>query len=166
MFQPLELGGGANNLTEGQLLGTTQSAAAFLTNLAGWFNKPQDRDLAYRILSKANEFIGDNPLDAHFLYQIMIQTYYKDRDSKPGALESAIDACKKQIELAPLAAKAFKREFKGDSLSAHVGYTQLSIILDKQGNYTEAIAVCKKAKGQGWAGDWDKRIARYEKKLK
>ena len=79
IFQPLRLGDGPVGLVDGEHQ-STQSAAAFLTNLAGWFNKPQDRDLAYRILTRADGLLGDEPLDAHFLYQVMIQTYYKDRD--------------------------------------------------------------------------------------
>ncbi len=58
----------------------------------------------------------------------------------------------------------FDSEFNKFSLPSHKGYEQLAIILNKQGKDDEAIKLCNEAKNQGWAGDWDKRIARYSKK--
>ena len=49
------------------------------------------------------------------------------------ALNAAIDACQKQIKLAPNAALAFRQET--DELPAHVGYRQLAIIFEKERNY-------------------------------
>lgn len=168
VYQPMgaSIGGGPTaTLTTGHILNTTQTACGFLGTFAGWFNKPNDRHLAYRILDKAEEVPG-NTLDRHFLYHQMVKTYYKDRDAVPGSLDKAIAACEKQIALAPQASAAFKREPGfGKDLPTHTGYEQLAIIRDKQGDYAEAISLCQQAKGQKWAGDWDKRIARYQKKL-
>lgn len=47
----------------------------------------------------------------------------------------------------------------------HPGYTNMAILLEKEKNYSEAIRISKRAKDQGWNGDWDKRIARCEAKL-
>jgi hypothetical protein len=44
-------------------------------------------------------------------------------------------------------------------------FYQLTVIRDKQGNYEEAIRLSRLALEQGWAGDWERRIVRYEKKL-
>ena len=33
-----------------------------------------------------------------------------------------------------------------------------------RGDYAEAIKICRRAASQGWVGDWDKRIARCEKR--
>jgi hypothetical protein len=106
------------------------------------------------------------PLDIHFFYQSNIEIFYKDRE-KPEYLEKAILACRQQIEFAPIAAKAFKKDpaFKKDSLPSHKGYHQLAIILEKQNKYQEVIDLCCKAEKQGWAGDWENRIKRCEKKL-
>lgn len=163
-FQPL--GGQGNSLTEGNVISRSDSAVGFLHNLAGWFTKEDDRHIAYRILEKAGELLAGSakPLDIHFFHQSNIQIYYKGRD-KPECLEKAIMACRQQIEFAPIAAKAFKREFKGDPLPSHKGYQQLAIILEKQNNYKEVIDLCLKAKKQGWAGDWKNRIERCNKKL-
>lgn len=50
-------------------------------------------------------------------------------------------------------------------LPSHHGYKQLAIILEKRGDYGDALAICEQAKGQGWKGDWDSRIVRLEKRL-
>lgn len=68
-FQPMSVGvggGRSSSLTTGQILNSSQSACAFLGALAGWFNKPNDRYLAHKILDKAEQIPG-NTLDKHFL---------------------------------------------------------------------------------------------------
>ncbi|AOL23976.1 hypothetical protein Ga0102493_112978 [Erythrobacter litoralis] len=50
-------------------------------------------------------------------------------------------------------------------LPSHHGYRQLAIILEKRGDYRDALALSEQAKGQGWKGDWDSRITRLTKKL-
>ena len=52
-----------------------------------------------------------------------------------------------------------------DGLPEHIGFTRLAIIRERQGDYTEAIRLCRLASFQGWAGDWQRRIARCESKL-
>ena len=54
---------------------------------------------------------------------------------------------------------------KTPGLPSHPGYRQLAIILDKRGEFDEAKKFARKAKEQGWSGDWEKRIARCEAKL-
>jgi len=111
------------------------------------------------------EPVNSNVFDLHFAYQERIEAAYRAREKNPRALGLAIEACEKQIELAPDSAKAFKREYPGEELPAHVGFQQLAIIREKQGGYTEVIRLCETAKAQGWAGTWEKRIARCKKKL-
>ena len=104
-------------------------------------------------------------LALHFAYQTLTEIWYRDRETIPGALEEATRACQRQIELAIPAAAAFRKDLPDRPLPGHVGYKQLTIIYDKQGKYAEAIRVAQQAKKQGWAGDWDKRIERYQRKL-
>jgi hypothetical protein len=59
----------------------------------------------------------------------------------------------------------FFKEYKESPLPSHKGYQQLAIILEKQGKLEEAIKLCKQAAEQGWAGDWEKRVERYRKKV-
>jgi hypothetical protein len=96
----------------------------------------------------------------------MVPIYYRDRDTDPDALAAAIDACEKQIALGPEAAEAFEAEYPTDStLPSHRGFTQLAIIREKEHNYADAIRLAQDAMSQGWAGDWEKRIERCEKRL-
>jgi tetratricopeptide (TPR) repeat protein len=164
-FQPL--GSSGDSLTSGEITYSSQSAVGLLHALAGWFANKNDRSLAYRMLDQAEELskLDANVLDVHFLFGEKLSLYYKDRDN-PGYLEKAIDACKQQIALADKAARAFQAEYRDSPLPGHKGYQQLAIILEKQMDFEEAIALCSQAEKQGWAGDWAKRIERCKKKLK
>jgi hypothetical protein len=53
-----------------------------------------------------------------------------------------------------------------DYIPDHYGFRQLSIILEKEGKYKEAISVCKNALMIGFRGDWEKRIIKNSNKLK
>lgn len=128
--------------------------------------------LAYEFLNKTGSYRLDKPkkitgngLDEHFKISEEIIICYRQRDKIPGMLERAIETCRKQIDLSSKAAQLFKDEYPNQPLPCHVGYDQLVIIYSKQSKYKEAIDLCKQAKEQGWCGDWDRRIKRYEKKL-
>ncbi len=95
----------------------------------------------------------------------MIQVYYRGREANPEALNKSINACEKQIHISPQVAERMKSEYPNSNLPSHVGYKQLSIILEKQKNYAEAIRLLKQARDQGWKGDWEERIVRCENKL-
>jgi tetratricopeptide (TPR) repeat protein len=154
------------SLEVGDISFTSQSSVSFLHNLASWFTKENERHLAYQLIEKAEEHIQENEfpvLDRHFLFQQKIVTHYKDRE-KPGNLKKAVEACYQQITLSEEAATAFRKEYGDGQLPAHKGYQQLAIILDKQGEYDEAIEICQRAIQQGWSGDWENRIKRYMKK--
>lgn len=158
---------GGGSLTEGRISYTSGTAAQFLSGLATNFYKPQDRRIARLMLAKAQELAkaAGNVLDLHFVYAGMIKTFYADRDNDPEALDLAIAACEEQIALAPEAAKAWSREYPEEPLPAHTGYTQLAIIREKQRNFADAISLSRLAMKQEWAGDWEQRIARNEKRL-
>ena len=160
-FKPL--GGNSRPLTRGKILETTQTASNLLMALAGWFEKVKDFSVGKRIVEKAIE-TASSTLDAHFAYGQMIKNCYRAREVDSSALELAIFACKKQIALAPQAAKVFRKESRSRELPCHTGYEQLTIILEKQKDYDGAIQLCHQAREQGWSGDWDKRIARYGQK--
>lgn len=164
-FQPL--GSNGESLIKGDISYTSETPIGLLSALAGWFNKKDDRTIAYRMIKKAEEMINDasNILDIHFLYQSKLETYYKNRDNDPDALEKAIKACKQQIEISPKAKVAFQEEYKDSPLPSHKGFEQLAIIEEKQKNFENAIKISKEALEQGWAGDWEKRIERCLKKL-
>lgn len=107
-------------------------------------------------------------LDRHFALQEEIETAYRRRDRDPAALPAAIAACEHQIAMAKPAAKDWRHRYPSKTgttkLPRHVGYEQLAIIREKEGDYTAAIRLARQAQKQGWAGDWAKRIARCEAK--
>jgi ankyrin repeat protein len=122
----------------------------------------ENRSIVQKFYEKADQLFekSDDIIDRHFFYNNSIRFYYADRENKE-SMKKAIEACRKQIDIAPSASENFKR-FHG-RMPEHTGYKQLAIILDKQNKYDEAIKICNQAQSEGWAGDWIPRIARYEK---
>ena len=154
-------------LTNGKFLGTSQTVSGFLSSLSTWFRKTeQDRDIARRILAKSVEVSDPSKdiLGLHFTYSALVEVWYRDRETLLNARDEAILACKKQIQIALQAAQQFRREYPNNPLPSHVGYTQLTIIYDKEDRLDEAIQIAQQAQEQGWNGDWDNRIERYRKK--
>ncbi len=166
VFQPM--GASKDILVKGKFeMLSNNSPLSFLTNLTGWFDNPRDRDLAYKIISKAEEFVEmeDDILNLHFFYPTKMKLFYKNRDNDIKSLQISIDSAIKQIEIAEKAAAAFKKDYPISQLPVHEGYSQLCIILEKQGKFYEAIKYAKQAKTQGWNENWDSRIARCQKKI-
>ena len=166
IFQPM--GASKDILVKGKFETiSNDSVLSFLTSLTGWFDNPRDRNLAYKIISKAEEFAKAEKdiLNLHFFYPTKMKLFYKDRDSDPKSLQISIDSALKQIEIAERAATAFKKEYPDSSLPAHEGYSQLCIIFEKQGKFNEAIRIARQAKEQGWNDDWDNRIKRCQRKI-
>lgn len=117
------------------------------------------------------------------VYSWMVGHYYYRRKNTKH-YDKAIWACKQQIKISSEVAEELKKKIKKEvdekkqmykekyrghpneySLPDHMGYKQLAIVLEKQGIYQQAVELCVQAKDQGWAGDWDKRIARCKNKL-
>jgi tetratricopeptide (TPR) repeat protein len=166
IFHPLGSEPNDKPLTEGEISYSSGTAVGLLHALAGWFNNPKDREIAKKIIEKANELAPKevNILDYHFTLQQTMEIYYRERDTSPEALEKALQACRKQISIAPQASAAFLKEYPEQPLPAHAGYRQLRIVLEKQEKYDEAIILCEQAKKQGWADNWDKQIETLRKK--
>ena len=144
-------------------IGSISSLAA----LATWFLGEADLPLARRIMAQSvirRESEAGDILDRHFTIGHMIRVYYRDRNRDPAALHLAIEACQQQIDLAPVAKKAFLKGYPLAALPAHGGFEQLAIIREKEKDYLAAIRVATEAEAQGWAGDWAKRIARCNKR--
>src|SRR3989344_703688 len=166
VFHPMGSEPSSKPLTQGDISYTSQTAAGLLQALAGWFNNPRDREIAKKIIQKAEELapVGGNILDQHFTLSEKMVIYYRERETSPEAMETAITTCREQIALAPQAIKAFLKEYPQQQLPDHAGYRQLRIILEKQGKYDEAIELCLQAKQQGWTDDWDKQLETLNKK--
>jgi hypothetical protein len=166
---------------------TKDAAVHTLTNISGWFDNPRERILAQHMLLKLEDLADETSiLTRHFLYSHLAKTFYPSRDDDPSIMTKVIEACEQQIALGPKAMAAFKhdRVERERSLQAsvrrfgtkhepsgpfqppsHVGFRQLAIIREKEGNIEEALRVSRVAMKQGWNDDWEKRIARLETKL-
>ena len=145
-----------------------RSAAGLLTTLADCLrNQPDDRSLAMRILSKAEERAKaeDDVLALHLVYQEMARLHCRWINHFPEVLDLAFGACHKQIAIAPEAARALHEQRPRQPLPIHVGFQTLAILLDKEGSYAKAIEICKQARFQGWSGNWTWRIGCLAKKL-
>jgi hypothetical protein len=174
-FRPLGTEDGERPLTQGKVTYTSQTAAGLLQGLATWFEGQADRHIAIRLLKKAEELAKSsgsrlssggkgrplakpssrNVVDLHFIYQGLIETYYKNRNEDPSALQSAIDACEAQIAIAPSVARAFQREFPDTPLPGHIGFLRLVEIRARQKNFPEVMRLCDEALQQCWAGSWE-----------
>jgi len=161
--------GGARSLTKGQKPSTFPTAAALLVTLASQLSeKPEDRHLAARVLSKAEErALAENDLiGLHFVYQETIRLQYKWREAFPDALNLAFAACHKQMQYATEAAEALHEAFPGRPLPAHFGFQRSASILEQRKAYEQALEICRRAKKQGWAGNWTWRMQRIQKKIR
>lgn len=160
IYQPL--GGGLNSLDAGNSTRQPElSTSSFLANLATWLNKPGTGDLALRVAQKAKSLIeNDDGWGERFCYDNLCKVFYRWREDDPQNLADAIWACERSIALSKS-----KNPDWGDGIRvSHYCYKQLAIIEEKRGDLTRAIELSAQAKAQGWSGDWDKRIARLEKK--
>lgn len=157
-------------LIKGNIEFTSQSKIFFLVLLSSWFSSSNSVGIGLKIIEEVERLtIGNrnnNPLDEHFAYGAMIKIYYKLRDSEKSYFEKAVNACKSQIRISLKSKEAFLKENKGSPLPRTIGFQQLAIIYEKLKEYDSAIETCKIALEQGWAGDWEKRIERYELRLK
>ena len=162
IYQPM----GGSSLIKGNIGSTSQTDIGLLSGMVGWFAKKDTRHISYKFIEKAERLITpeSKPLDIHFLYGAKIEITYKDRDLSDQGFDTAIKACEQQISVAKKSAEEFLRQYKKTPLPSHKGYTQLAIVLEKKKEFAKAIELAKKAKEQGWAGDWDKRIERCAKK--
>lgn len=156
-------------LTEGpieRIVGPTATPAGFLADLISLLpSGPQDSELRRKIRLKLAK-LAQSETDVvarHFSLHVLIGQYYRDRNGDPGCRDAAIAACREQIALAPRTAVAIRPLFRA-ALPGHLGFQQLAIILEKDGRFEEAIALCRCALEGGWYGDWERRIARCERR--
>jgi len=160
------------SLTQGIVGFSSSNNGEFLAGIAGMMNQSNSRHLALRIADKAKTLLDASrqvslePKAAtalHFAYRQLMGVYYRSREEVSGALEKAIACAEDMIAVAP--GVMVDPEMQVNGLPAHDGYKQLSIIREKQGDLAEAIRISRQALEQGWSGDWEQRIERYEKKL-
>jgi len=137
----------------------------FIASQITRYIKPEFKSVGYKFIELGNDevIISNNILDKHFYYTSLIQFYYRHRIQQEN-FNLTVKACKNLITISKNAKKQFEKEYENDSLPRHLGFEQLSIILEKQKKYIKSIEICRTAKNESWNGDWDKRIDRMVKK--
>ena len=123
---------------------------------------------AEKILLSALEAEDDNPVDRHFVYNHLIELYYKLRSEREDALGKCIFFCEKDIESLPEYFKNWKNRFPPTpelpeemSLPQCPSIERLAIILEKKMEYQKAIDLCKYAIELGLEVIWDSYNVRY-----
>ncbi len=165
MYRPF--GPDENTLVEGRVVSSNLTTLPFLINLVKYFDSLQDDQIAERIRLKIEEYINlekSSAIDIHFYWSEQIEENYKKRKCGIEFINRTVMCCEKQIEISEKVAAEFRETWSNDGLPSHKGYSQLCIILEKQGKLTPAIKLAKQALLQGWAGDWDYRIWRLQGK--
>ncbi len=148
--------------------GFTTVAACLVALAESLTEKPEDRALAARVLSKAEEraLAEDDIVGLHFVYQEAIHLHYKWRDEFRDAMDLAFAACYKQMQCAAQAAEALRDRFPGKPLPSHFGYQRTASLLEEQGALGRAAEICRQAKEQGWDGNWTWRLHCIAKRVR
>ena len=125
---------------------------------------------------------GDEPITRHFIYNSLIELYYRQRETRADALESSVRYCIEDIERIGRFIAAWKQEEK--RIAASVGhkipkdeeieipripsFQRLIIIYEKQGKIKEAMELCQHAIGLGLhdntKGGFEGRLARLQRR--
>lgn len=127
-----------------------------------------------------------NYKDIHLALTGLIKYHYRLREN-PVHYDKAKELCLLQISIAKQAANAFSKPPKPKGISlkkleamlghkpvgydipqimpSHIGFKQLAIILEKEGDLDGAIKLSEQARAQGWSDNYDKRITKLMAKL-
>ena len=153
-----------------------------------------DHSFAEKVYSKAIETDNIDPITRHFIFNSLIDYYYRNRNEDPDALKKCIEYCKEDIKYLDDFLNAYTRDeeerkkrlkenspnWENDpllkqSLSQGVIYPRipsverLAIIYEKKGKIEEAIKICEIALKyelrDSTKGGFVKRKERLEKKL-
>ena len=130
---------------------------------------------AEKLFLKALKAKDDNPIDRHFVYNHLIDLYYKLRDERQDALDKCIHYCKEDMERLPEFLDTWRKVY-GD-VPECPSLERLAIIYEKDEKYQEAINICNLAIKLGLEEKWEwynkeygknkgykARISRIEKK--
>jgi hypothetical protein len=120
-------------------------------------------DPYFRVISQARDDYMrlHDEIDAH---------YRRAKDPSMASWQACKLACRRQIELGPLALQIHLAEQKAnkedDWTPHHTGYTRLAQLLYKEGGYAEAIKVAEAGIKAGWDPfELEKRIRLCRKKM-
>lgn len=156
--------GGEYNMLEQSVQSTSQTQQAYLKGVGSTAVSNKDYEFAEKILLNALEADGDNPTDRHFVYNSLIELYYKQRDDRDDAIEKCIKYCEEDIERIG----KFLNAWDGEPPRIPA-FKRLAIIHENQGNYEAALQVCdeaiKRGLEDGTKGGFEGRKQRIRNKM-
>lgn len=161
--------GGEINRIDHTRKGPSTTQQSFLKGVGSSAVHHNDFEIGEKVLLKALEADGDNPTDRHFVYNSLIELYYKQRDDRDDAIENCIKYCKEDIDRIG----EFLDEWgdgPGNPEAPRIpAFRRLAIIYERRGEYQEAIAVCERALdfglSDGTKGGFEGRLERIMKKM-
>lgn len=154
---------------EGKIAHTSARPLQYLSEFIGWAVSDRDYPLADKIIEHCDKIYEKaSPVDKHFYLMSVAECYYKQRDSREGALFLAEKYHLMDVKLFPQYKRPLAKEM-GGVLPRIPSFQQLAIIYEKAGRYHEAIDICKLAlkygltdtTKNGYAG----RLEKLQKKL-
>lgn len=126
--------------------------------------------IAYKSISYKNDnnILGRDAIDTHFFYNSCIELYYKPKNLAVLDIEKAKEYCYLDIQLALKEEDKIRSIGNGD-FPFMPSFKQLSIILEKESNYGEAIRICEIAiklnLDDNTKGGYIKRLEKLRKKI-
>lgn len=91
---------------------TSETAQGFLGSIAIGLIAQKDYALGELVLQKALSLTSPNPWDRHFIYDSLIEIYYKRRDEESNAVDKCIKYCIDDIEIAEDVVETHKKDMK------------------------------------------------------
>lgn len=158
---------GSIDIYQDSPLKTTQSKSSFLTNIVAAYSYKK----MYRSADKVVKYIEGNYLDCfnvvdkHFFYNACIELYYKPQSDEFNQVEKAIYYCYSDIELVKTNLKEIRKLGNG-KLPFIPPFKQLTIILEKQEKFDDAVKICDMAIKLGLNDKTQKGYSGRKEKLK
>lgn len=133
-------------------------------------NQKKCYSIAYKSISYIydNNISGRNPVDIHFFYNECISLYYKPKNVDLLDIEKTKKYCYLDIELSLKEEQSIRSIGDGD-FPFMPSFKQLSIILEKEKKYDEAIKICELAiklnLDDNTKGGYSKRLEKLKKNI-
>lgn len=141
--------GGEYNQLAQSVQATTRTAQSYLKGVGSSAVRAKEYSFAEMVLLKALEVEDGNPTDRHFVYNTLIDLYYKQRDDRDDAIEKCITYCKRDIDSIDAFLTAWMTEYGDEEPPRIPSFKRLAIIYEQQGHYAEAVDICELAMDRG-----------------
>jgi len=133
--------------------------------IIGWLGRLSEHEnyvLCEKLFPIIDEYIEDckDPHVFHMYWENRLEICWKNKDTIPTAFNDAKRYSHSLIGIS--------NSVKDDPVifsHEHIGYKRMLMILAKEKDFEGIIKICKKAKSEGWRGDWDNRIEKARQKL-